>query len=103
MDKLKGLKAGFCAALPSLVFVIIPVLCFAGVISDSFIVVYKLLNIPFRPYLDLVMNSSLGWGSIPLILLIPCGFIIAVCALTYFAGYKQFVVVEKLLYKRRRG
>lgn len=99
-DKFKGLKAGALACIPMgvlwLAFVIYnfiaPALKFVGL--------YSFANVPFKPYIDLVIGSSLNWYD-ALLLLVPAIFVILYSHIVYSVGYKQILVGEKILYTNK--
>jgi len=102
-DQIKGLKVGLLAAIPSTLSIVPLALFKVGLISFEYPILYGFLNIPFRPYVDLVWGNiptavSLSWLSIFATLLIPI-VIILTCFLWYWLGYKEIIPKHIFMYK----
>lgn len=113
-DKLRGLKVGLMAAIPSFVVYIILFLSKLGLVFPKFIYTYRLLNLSFLPIVnrtigaDVTLTTEVSWLSM-LVLLLTVAAIPFICWLSYLLGYKHISVSEKLIYvdsqkkkKRRR-
>lgn len=100
-DKLKGLKTGLLAAIPAFLTWIIQCIYGFGVFNGNFASVYAVVNIPFKPYIDLVLGNGFAWYDAFLLLIAPIGFIVLYCFAVYEIGYRQILVGEKLIYKSK--
>lgn len=114
-DKLRGLKVGLIAGIPSYIGYILLILSHMKIFTPAYYGIFRLMNMPFMPLLDLMaggvqvrsaaaisLPGLLGMGVT--ILLVPL-----VCHLAYTLGYKQISLIEKFIYvnpnkkkKRRR-
>lgn len=113
-DKLRGLKVGLMAAIPSAIGYIVLVLSKLGVGLSSYIFFYRFANVPFMPIINAVVPTAVKstvevpWTAI-LAMLMVVAFVPLVCHFAYFLGYKQISLSEKFIYinpnkkkKRRR-
>lgn len=100
-DKLRGLKVGLMASIPSL-------LAYIGLIVSKFAavewywVIYKYVNMAFFPMLTVfgggaALTSELSIGALALTFL-PMLVVPLVCYGGYMLGYKQISVSEKFIY-----
>ena len=97
-DKLRGLKVGLMASIPSILAYLILVLSKLGLISSSYVFIYRFLNLAFIPvYNGLVGTAGISWGGMAVLLLT-----VAVVPLTgyiaYWLGYRQISLSEKIIY-----
>ena len=113
-DKLRGLKVGLMAGIPSFILYLILLLSKLGLVFPKFIFTYRLFNFCFMPVFNGVIGTTVkttpdvSWLSM-LVLLVTVVIIPFVCWLAYLLGYKHIAVSEKLVYvnpqkkkKRRR-
>lgn len=113
-DKLRGLKVGLMAAIPSFIVYFILFLSKLGLVFPKFIYTYRLLNLSFLPLVNRVIGTNIAvtadisWLSM-LALLLTVAAVPFICWLSYLLGYKHISVSEKLIYvdpqkkkKRRR-
>ena len=113
-DKLRGLKVGLMAAVPSFLLYVVLFLSKLGLFFPQFIFTYRLFNFVFLPLLNSMLGTSVqltadvSWPSM-LVLLLTVAVIPFVCWLGYLLGYKHISLSEKFLYvsprkkkKRRR-
>lgn len=114
-DKLRGLKVGLIAGVPSYIAYILLILSHMKILTPAYYGVFRLMNMPFMPLLDRMAGGvqvrSAADISLPgllgmavTVLLVPL-----VCHLAYTLGYKQISLIEKFVYvnpdkkkKRRR-
>lgn len=93
-DKWRGLKAGMFAAIPHLIIAILYFISKAA--SVGFAEINVLTRIWFSPWIALV---DMWMVKIPFILL---AFILPICAaaaIGYQLGYRDFSLMERLIYK----
>jgi hypothetical protein len=113
-DKLRGLKVGLMAAIPSAIGYIVLVLSKLGVCFPKYIFLYRFANVPFMPIINSMVSTEIQntaqvpWPAI-LAMLMVVAFVPLVCHFAYFLGYKQISLSEKFIYinpnkkkKRRR-
>ena len=112
-DKLRGLKVGLMAAVPSLLVYIVLVVDKLTNVIPWYLFLYRYLNIPFLPIIgrllpDIATAAEIPWPSL-LLLFLPLLFIPLLCFVAYALGYKQISLFEKFAYentnkkkKRRR-
>ena len=102
-DKNKGLKIGLIAAVPSVIAYL--ALVVSKLISYNVFFLYKIINICFRPIIDLFCGNvtDINEVSLPSILamIIIVAILPAVCAATYKIGFNDEVIIKKLMYKNR--
>ncbi|HCA30971.1 MAG TPA: hypothetical protein DEP23_16150 [Ruminococcaceae bacterium] len=101
-DKLRGLKVGLMAAIPSFVFYILLFFCKLGLISDKYMFIYRFLNISFMPIISNLTGRSsttadASWLSI-LAILLTVAVVPLVCYIAYLLGYKEISLGEKFIY-----
>ncbi len=103
-DKQKGLKIGLFAVIP---FVLIYLLLIVSkIVSFEFYGVFTFLNLPFKPYMNLITNNAttiadVSWVAIAafsvILLAIPL-----ICFVTYRLAFNQDSLVAKLIYKSKQ-
>ncbi len=112
-DKLKGLKIGLVAAVPSFVMYAILIIGKFSFLKNMASSVYYLMNVIFFPIYKLIFegtggnamsvnvtNSDLGLWQ--LVLIFVTLFVMPAIAFAgYYLGYKDVAVSEKLLYKKK--
>lgn len=114
-DKLRGLKVGLIAGIPSYIGYILLIFSHMKIFTPTYYGIFRLMNMPFMPLLDRMAGGvqvrSAADISLPgllgmavTILLVPL-----ICHLAYTLGYKQISLIEKFVYvnpnkkkKRRR-
>ena len=93
-DKLRGLKVGLMAAIPSAIGYIVLVLSKLGVCFPKYIFLYRFANVPFMPIINSMVSTEIQntaqvpWPAI-LAMLMVVAFVPLVCHFAYFLGYKQ--------------
>lgn len=100
-DKLRGLKVGLMASIPSLLAYIGLIVC-KFVPVDWYWVIYKYVNMAFYPILTAIggaatLTADLSIGAIALTFL-PMLVVPLVCYGGYMLGYKQISISEKFIY-----
>lgn len=99
-DKYKGLKAGAIACIPMLIGVAafsVYNLISAEIVFSS---LYSFANVPFKPFIELVLGAAFNWYD-ALLLMLPALFVVLYCHIVYTIGYKQILVGEKILYTNK--
>ena len=105
-DKLKGLKIGLVASVPNFLFYIFCVVL-SVVKPKTSIALYKLPNFQYFKLLNLIMGKAQTLGEVSVIsyvltfltlLIVP-----AICFGSYYLGYKDINIAEKLTYKKGNG
>lgn len=112
-DKLRGLKVGALAAIPSAGAYILLILSKLGVLLPNYYAFYRFMNVPFMPILDrltggtALMTAEISWGAIAAMLMTVV-FVPLLAHVGYWLGYKEISLVERFIYvnpnkkKRRR-
>lgn len=103
-DRLRGLKIGLLGTVPTFVLYVLLWLSKFGLITESYLPIYRLINIPFLPYINLIIPSDIKaaagasvWQILavaPIVLVVP-----AVCFVAYVLGSKQISLHERMTYK----
>ena len=106
-DKLKGLKIGLVAAIPSILSYVLLIAekCFH--FYPGYAALYRLLQMAFYPIVIWAFGSNvtlttaqISWGSIALagvpILILPI-----VAAVAYWLGYSEISLGERLVYSKK--
>lgn len=101
-DKLRGLRIGLLAAIPSFVFYLLLVLSKLKIFTEKYLFVYRFLNITFMPILQSLTGqgksiSEISWLSI-LAILLTVGVMPLVCFGAYLLGYNHISLSEKIIY-----
>ena len=109
-DRLRGLKIGLFAAIPSFLFYVLLILSKLKLIMPGYFFLYRFLNISFLPIVSRIAGKNnfsaadVSWLSVFAILLTL--FVSPlVCHIAYLLGYKQISISEKIIYvdpKKRR-
>lgn len=103
-DKLKGLKIGLVATVPSILFYIFFIFCGISIAPDMPTVIYTWLNCHVFSFLTLVFDSFPTAGSLGILqylLLFILQFIIPLFAMgCYLLGYKNIDIAEKVVYEK---
>lgn len=101
-DKLKGLKAGLIAIIPSLIVLII----FAFVLPNTQTALYKFLNCSVFAFAELIIGSSQTFKDINILQFLGLALLKALIPLTayaaYLLGYKNISLGEKFIYKKTK-
>lgn len=102
-DAFRGVKVGALACVPYALLWIGVLLVKFGLLPDSFVLAYRLAHVPFMPFVNTITSNGLIaetaiWKLF--LLLIPLGFIVAVCGIAYRLGHKQFSVRERLVFAK---
>lgn len=102
LDKLRGLKIGALANIPSLLLYVFLLVARFGSLSNGILSVYRVLNMPFLSYINWIIGTDLSaivvWQL--LALLVPMLFVPAVCYIAYLLGFRQFSLKEHLTYEK---
>lgn len=106
-DKLRGLKIGSIATIPSVIVYLLLILARLGVAPNILFSVYKLCNVHIFGYLNVLFGSKTLVADLPVykiaIAALPLVFVPLLCAVAYILGYKDISLSEKIIYKRKRG
>lgn len=107
-DIYKGMKSSVITAIPYLVLWL-ALLCTktagaGNTLGEVLLVVYSFINVPLSPIINSVFFSfggsfaSISVTSIVLTLFTPI-FIMAIAAVAYWLGYKQYIIMDHIIYK----
>ena len=106
-DKLRGLKIGCLAAVPSLCVYLFLILAKFGVAPELLFSLYKLLNVHIFGYLNMLFGVGTAVIDIPVWKVVlaasPLLIVPVICTVAYFLGFKDISISEKIVYKRKRG
>ena len=98
----RGLLIGTLANIPYFILYILLFVAKMGGISPAYLVLYRLLNLPFMPYINIVLTNTIELASISvwqLLALLPVVLVVpAVCGGAYILGYKQISLRERATY-----
>ncbi len=103
-DKLRGLKVGLMASIPSCIGYVLLVLSKLGVFWPGYYFFYRFANVPFMPIIDAVvprgiqLSTEVSWVGI-LVMLITVVFVPLISHVAYTLGYHQISLSEKFIYK----
>lgn len=112
-DKLRGLRIGLIAAVPSIVFYLLLVVSKLGLITEKYFFIYRFLNLTFMPVMSaltgkagLVSSTNVSWLSLAAILL-TVATLPLISHAAYLLGYNHISLSEKIIYvnpdkKRKR-
>ncbi len=102
-DPLRGLKIGTLANIPYFLLYILLLGSKMGLISSSYLPIYRLIHLPFLPYINMVVDPAIASASdaavwqlllvLPILLVVP-----AVCCVAYILGSKQISIKEHMTY-----
>ena len=102
-DALRGVKVGALACVPYFLLWVCLLLVKFGVLPNTLVLAYRLVHVPFMPFVNAITSNGLI-AETPaaklLLLLLPLCFIVAVCGIAYRLGYKQFSVRERLVFAK---
>ncbi len=105
-DKLRGLKIGCMAAIPSFMVYLLLILARFGIASEGLFAVYRLLNVHIFGYMNLLFGVGVKVVEIPVFKIVlaavPLLILPVICTVAYFLGYKDISVSEKIIYKNKR-
>jgi len=105
-DKLKGLKIGLAATVPAYILLIFTGICAAFIKPDIPVQLFMILNGIFWPVLTVILNSAKTIGDIAVWQYIVTFLILSVIPVigyfAYFIGYKDYAILNKLLYKKNK-
>ncbi len=101
-DKLKGLKAGIIAMIPS--FILLLILTFA--LKNTQTALYKFLNCSVFAFAELIIGSAETFKEISFLQFLGLALLKAFVPLTayvaYLLGYKNISLSEKLIYNKTK-
>ena len=110
-DKLRGLKVGLMAAIPSGVAYLILLICRLLHTGTVYFACYRFFNTPFMPIYNRLTQGVETIGDVSWAAMLVFFFFLAVvpliCHVSYMLGYTQISISEKLIYvnsdkKKRR-
>ncbi len=99
-----GLKVGAVASIPSAALYLLLILGKIGVIPGGILKWHRLINTPFIPYIDAVEMGAKTAAELTVGSLLAVGatllFVPLICWISYYLGYRQISIREKLVYKK---
>lgn len=107
-DRLRGLKVGLIAAIPSVLsFVVLVAEKLLG-FFPAYAGLYRLFHLSLYPIIVWAFGANvtataagIGWGGI-LLAGLPVLVVPVVALLAYELGYRQIILTEKLVYKNKK-
>ncbi len=106
-NKLKGLYIGLIATIPSIIVYLLLVLSHTGVLRPMFLDTYRLLNSHFHYIITLIYSGAEDAVQLSLNRVLLCGvlhlYLPVLSFISYYLGYKDFNVVEKITFKKKAG
>ena len=106
-DKWRGVKIAALANVPDILLFLLVILAKCGLFKNWPLAVYRFANIPFIPYLNWIVDTSVGdMAAISVGSLLAMGVILlyvpAVGGIAYLLGYKQISLTERITYKKKK-
>ena len=99
----RGLIIGALGNIPYFLLYILLFLSKAGLITPAYLGIYRLVNLPFLPYINAVVGTATSttpeasvWqllALLPVVLVIP-----ATCYVAYLLGYKEISLRDRIVY-----
>ncbi len=106
-DKLKGLKIGLLATVPSFLLFALTLISHFGILPSVVFDIYKLANFHLFSINNIIFGSSAAISQIPLwklaVAFLPNLILPAICAAAYALGYKDISLKDKFIYKNKKG
>lgn len=100
-DKLKGLKCGLIAIIPSMLLLVL----FFFVLRNTPVALYRFLNCGVYTFIDLIAGKAATFKDISFIQFIGLALLNAIIPLSayagYMLGYKNISIGEKFIYKKK--
>lgn len=110
-DKLRGFKLGLLTMVPNIVLTVLILLAKAELLPN-FYVIYKLLNGHLMVIANLIDQTAAGvltayltemqWGRLIIVCIMNCAVTPIICGISYLLGYKNLLVADKLIYKKKK-
>ncbi len=98
-EKARGLRAGAYAAVPLFVMTLLALIqLWTGALGDVYMVVYRLIFLPFIFFINLAQNNP-GPGAV--LLLLTCALCPFSSWLGYRNGYKLLRLMDRIVYKQK--
>ena len=101
-DKLKGLKCGLIAIVPSLILLTV----FKFLLPEMQTALYKFLNCGTYNFVELIIGKNATFGDINILQFLGLALLNAIVPLTaytaYLLGYKNISLGEKFIYKKNK-
>lgn len=107
LDKYKGVKIGLIAVSPYILLLFAFTIGKSGFAENMPIILYKFLNSSLYSIVELICGDAMYFGELEywriillfmLLLLIPVFF-----GISYYIGYKDIIISEKLIYKKQQN
>ena len=99
----RGFKAGFLAAVPDFLIIILLVLSKAEILPRVYTAVYGILNAPFYPFILTLMPQTLTGAEQSVLAVIASALTSLVMPLvagfSYKLGYYDYSIIDKILYR----
>ena len=99
----RGFKAGFLAAVPDFLIIILLVLSKAEILPRVYTAVYGILNAPFYPFILTLMPQTLTGAEQSVLAVIASAltslFMPLVAGFSYKLGYYDYSIIDKILYR----
>ena len=100
-DKLKGLKIGLIASIPSYIFFV-----FAIINGKVNVALFAFLNAYLYDLISIIRGSVVTFGALAFWQVLLLGVILLIFPATawgsYLLGYNQFSISEKIVYKKNK-
>ncbi len=103
----RGLIIGCLGNIPYFVLYVLLFVSKLGVISPAYLGIYRLINLPFLPYINMVVDTAVSTATdaavwqllalLPVVLVIP-----AVSCGAYILGYKEISLRDRIVYAGRQ-
>ncbi|MCI9413718.1 MAG: hypothetical protein HFJ79_00880 [Clostridiales bacterium] len=106
-DRLRGLKVGLLAGLPSFAAYLLLLVSKLGLLLPNFLVYYRLGNVPFLPLINRMVPASTAitaevpW-TVMLVILLTLAVVPLTAVIAYRWGYRHFSLSEVLTYKKKK-
>lgn len=104
-DKLLGFKIGVVATIPNYLMLVFLLVSRFGIYPDFPMAIYKFLNSSVYSFIDIIASGPVTVASLPLwrllLLFILPVIIPIISGISYLMGYKNILIGERLLYKKK--
>ncbi len=104
-DKLKGLKIGFIAIIPAMLFFAFFIITKGNLTANFPAVWFKFLNANAYSLIDLLQNKVVLLKDVPVLKLVLMALtqitVPIICYFAYLLGYKEIALLDKLVYKKK--
>lgn len=104
-NKANGLIIGALASIPTFITYIVLLLSKANIFSNRYLSAYAVLNSHFYGFIQVVYKNAVTTADLNfvqvLLLFVPVLALPVICSVAYWFGYKDIMLLNKLIYKKK--